>query len=314
MGQGPAREGVGGEPGVHQRQGAFEALVAEIREKGLDLGCGQHPLVDDRPRREGGEVDAAVLVLNPLAQDEGPALEVQSGGSRVALATKIWWKDGMALRAMLPTGEGSIGHLPPAQHGQLLVGGQPLDRRARARAASSAHRRAGRRYPWRRRRPPAAPASHLPVEAVRDLEQDAGAVAGVDLGAGRAPVLEVAQAGQAHAHDVVAAPAVHVHDERHPARVVLELGAVQVQGASFRGSWLTGPRMKGRRWPLPPLQDRRRARVPQAVLPGALRSAKFRQICGPVPGGRSGSRRDESARPGEGGCERETGWPARRWR
>ncbi len=115
-------------------------------------------------------------------------------------------------------------------------------------------------------------ARYLPVEAIRDLQQDPGAVAGVDLGAGRAAMLEVAQAGQAHADDVVAAPAVHVHDEGHPARVVLELGAVQAYGrvnpcASFRGSWLTGPRAKGQRWPSSPLQDRRPGVGSAADLP-----------------------------------------------
>ncbi len=77
--QWPAREGVGGESGVDQRQGAVEALVAQIREKGLDLGRRQHPLVDDGAGREGRQVDGAVLVFNPLAQDEGPPLEFQPG-------------------------------------------------------------------------------------------------------------------------------------------------------------------------------------------------------------------------------------------
>ena len=41
-------------------------------------------------------------------------------------------------------------------------------------------------------------------ERVRDLSQDAGAVAGVGLGAGGAAVLEVAQGGQGLVDDVVA--------------------------------------------------------------------------------------------------------------
>ena len=36
-------------------------------------------------------------------------------------------------------------------------------------------------------------AGHLPQEPVRDLEQDAGPVAGVGLGARRPPVLQVAE-------------------------------------------------------------------------------------------------------------------------
>ena len=68
---------------------------------------------------------------------------------------------------------------------------------------------------------------HLAVEAVGNLDQDPGAVAGVDLRAGGAPVLEMAETVQAHPDDVLAATTEHVHDERHPTGVVLELGAVQ---------------------------------------------------------------------------------------
>ena len=58
VGEGPAREGVGGKAGVHQGQGRVRPLILKIREKGLDLRCGEHPLVDDGSRREGGEVGA----------------------------------------------------------------------------------------------------------------------------------------------------------------------------------------------------------------------------------------------------------------
>ena len=47
-------------------------------------------------------------------------------------------------------------------------------------------------------------------------------------------MLQVAQAVEAHADDLVAAPAVHVHDERHAAGVVLELGAVEPDGVGDR--------------------------------------------------------------------------------
>ncbi len=71
-------------------------------------------------------------------------------------------------------------------------------------------------------------AGYLAVEAVGDLDEDPGAVAGVDLGPGRASMLEMAETVKSHADDPVTAATVHVHDERHPARVVLEFGAVQV--------------------------------------------------------------------------------------
>ena len=48
----PAREGVGGEARVDQRQPRGDPRVAQIREVARELGRGQHPLVDDRPARE----------------------------------------------------------------------------------------------------------------------------------------------------------------------------------------------------------------------------------------------------------------------
>ena len=73
-------------------------------------------------------------------------------------------------------------------------------------------------------------ADHLAEEPVGDLDQDAGAVAGVDLAARRAPVLEVAQRADALAHDVVAAQALHVDDEVDAAGVVFERGVVEALG------------------------------------------------------------------------------------
>ena len=76
--QRPGGEGVRGEPGVDQHQCGLEAPVGEVGEELGQLDVGEHPLVDDRPGREGGEVDArrrrrgafitrSDLVLHPLA-------------------------------------------------------------------------------------------------------------------------------------------------------------------------------------------------------------------------------------------------------
>ena len=55
-----------------------------------------------------------------------------------------------------------------------------------------------------------------PQEGVGDLHQDAGAVAGVDLGAGGAAVVEVAQGGERLDHDVVAGSPVSVATKATP--------------------------------------------------------------------------------------------------
>ena len=62
------------------------------------------------------------------------------------------------------------------------------------------------------------------------LHQDAGAVAGVGLGAGGATVLEVAQRGQRLGDDVVGRLAGQGGDERDTAGIVLVLSVVQPLG------------------------------------------------------------------------------------
>ncbi len=97
-------------------------------------------------------------------------------------------------------------------------------------------------------------------ERVRDLDQDAGAVARVGLGARGTAVLEVAQRGERLRHDVVAGDAGQGRDERHATRIVLVAGVVEAlwrrerragrapSSVSRRGS-SGGPwRCRGRHW------------------------------------------------------------------
>jgi hypothetical protein len=88
---------------------------------------------------------------------------------------------------------------------------------------------------------------HLTEEGVGDLDQDAGAVAGVDLGARRAPVLHVAQALQAEADHPVAAPTVHVHHEGHAAGVVLQPRLVEPRIVTLGGEIGARPVIVGAR-------------------------------------------------------------------
>ena len=74
----------------------------------------------------------------------------------------------------------------------------------------------------------------LAEEAVGDLDEDAGAVAGVDLGARGAPVVEVAERVERVVDDLAALLALDVGDERHAARVVLEARVVEPEGLGCR--------------------------------------------------------------------------------
>ena len=64
------------------------------------------------------------------------------------------------------------------------------------------------------------------VELVRNLQQDAGAVAGARIAAGGAAMREVDEDLERLLDDVVRSGAIERGDEAEPARVVLEAGVV----------------------------------------------------------------------------------------
>ncbi len=70
----------------------------------------------------------------------------------------------------------------------------------------------------------------LAEEAVRHLEEDAGAVARVHLAAAGAAMLEVLEHRQRLVHDLVGGAPLHVDDEADAAGVVLVLRIVQAGG------------------------------------------------------------------------------------
>ena len=85
---------------------------------------------------------------------------------------------------------------------------------------------------------------HLLEEGMRHLQQDAGAVAGVDLAAAGAAMIEVLEDLDALLDDGVRFAALDVHDEADAAGVMLELrvieallrGRAQVESRSFSQS------------------------------------------------------------------------------
>jgi len=82
LGQRPGREGVGGEPAVHQGDRGGEPLVGQVREEAGQLGGGEHPLVD---QGAGGQRREVQLVpglggppLGDLAQGVRPPVQLES--------------------------------------------------------------------------------------------------------------------------------------------------------------------------------------------------------------------------------------------
>jgi hypothetical protein len=167
-------------------------------------------------------------VLDALAQDESPSFEVDAVAARGAvdapheqLAEARLHRSGRVAQHRVVGG-----HLPPAQDLQALGVdhlGDGVGHPARGVAVPRQEGDAGGVAARGRQ----VEVDDLAEEAVGRLEQDARPVAGVGLGAGGPPVVEVAQRPEAHAHDVVAAPALHVHHEGDAAGVVLEGGVVE---------------------------------------------------------------------------------------
>ncbi len=229
VGQGPRRERVGREARVHQGHRRVHPLVLEVREELRELVGDEHALVDEGARREARDVAAAVDepadgVLDPLAQHEGATFQVDA---RRAVALDEDLPERRHRRERLGAERGAVGRdVAPPQHAQALLGDDRVDRRH----VGLGDRRVGGEEHQPRRVPPLgrkAEVDHAPEEAARGLDEDAGAVAGVLLGAARPPVVEVAEGLDAGAHDVVAAVALHVHDERDAAGVVLEARVVE---------------------------------------------------------------------------------------
>ncbi len=72
-------------------------------------------------------------------------------------------------------------------------------------------------------------------ELVRDLHQDAGAVAGARIGADRAAMLEVEQDGQRILDDLVRLAALDVGDEADAAGILVERGIVEAVASGSAG-------------------------------------------------------------------------------
>ncbi len=232
----PGRERVGGETGVDDRQRAGQPLVVQFGEDQLELLGGQHPLVDQGPAGQRGEIDAD-LVLHPAAQAVRQPLERDAhhrrrpGGHEQLLEPRHGGPGHVAERARVGR------HRPPAQDGQALLLGQQLDLGpglGRVLVVDREEDVSDRVTA----RPGQVEAGLGPQESVRDLDQDAGAVTGAGIGAGRAAVIEVAQRLQALLDDGVAGLAGQGRDERDATGVVLEPGVVETLG---------GPSQPGRR-------------------------------------------------------------------
>ena len=219
---------------MHDAQRTGQPLILQVQIERLELRRGQHALVDHGLAGKAWEVDGFTagavlaralgteLVLGTLADHVGAALQLHAVGAGDEHLAEGWHRVAGQRAQRRVVG----GYLAPAQYLQALGFGDLLDRSA-----------GGGRFFRRLRQERDAggvtarlrqvEVDDVAQERIGNLDQDAGTVTAVRLGALGAAVLEVHQRGDCLIHDVAAAAAVHVDDHGHPARVMLECGVVE---------------------------------------------------------------------------------------
>ncbi|MDF3022347.1 MAG: hypothetical protein K0Q92_3650 [Steroidobacteraceae bacterium] len=234
----PAREGVGAETRVHQRDGRFHQRVLQVEEIRVQLVGGQHALVDQGLVRQRHHVP----VLG-AADGRHADLVVRALADHVELALELGLVDRLRSAAdehLAREGLGGLGGL--AQHGVVHGHGA----RAQVHLAFGLHHAREHFFDLATLRGVARHEDvaggvharfgqvdariflgHLLQEGVRHLDQHAGAVPGVHLGAAGAAVIQILQDLDALFDDGVRFAALDVHDEADATGVMLELGVIE---------------------------------------------------------------------------------------
>jgi len=210
---------------VHERERGVEPVIREVGEEWLELWSREHALVDDRAWRQRSEVDLD-LAFDALARAEGEALELDATDRRIDRRDEEL-PEARHHRARARAGE--VGHgreFTPPEQLKLLLGDDALDCRYGGAGGEVVGGQEGDADGI------AADGRQLEVddrteEVVRDLGQQAGAVAGVDLPAGSAAVLEIAKRRQCVDDHFVAAAATQIGDEGNATGVMLVRGVVK---------------------------------------------------------------------------------------
>ncbi len=241
---------------MHQGERRLHVGILQVHEHRRDLAGREHALVGQRARRQAHDVEGAPVrgrervdgVFDALADDEQLALEVEAVGRRASgpgrhrgrrperaggggrgPADEDLPEQGRDRHRTGAERRGVGGDIAPPE--ELLpfladdARDQVLDAATHLRLAREKDQAGA--VGARRRQCEAQPLRLAPEEAVRHLQQDAGAVAGVRLAAARAAVLEVDEHLQGMLDDGVRGHPLQMRDEADATRVVLEAWIVE---------------------------------------------------------------------------------------
>ena len=233
----PAREGVGAESRVHQRQRRLHGGMHQVREVLRQLLGEQHALVDERAARQARDVPLlravhrrrSNLVVRALADHVELALEGRLIGKRRIAPDERLAHEGFAGERGVAQGGTVGGDRAPAQEGLAFRLHDLLETLfeppAFHRVARHEHHAAGvftglrQDEPgWRQR---------FLEKGMWHLDQHARAVAGVGLVAAGAAVIQVSQNLQRLLEDGVRLAPLDVGDEAEATGLVLEPGVIE---------------------------------------------------------------------------------------
>ncbi len=211
--------------------------MAQIREILRQLLGQQHALVDQRPVRQAGQIPVfgaidgrgANLAVGAFARHVQAAFEIHAIDQRGRTADEYLAHEGLAGARGFAQARIVDRHRAPAQHreprGLHDVFEGLFQLAALGRIARQKHQSAPVLAGLRQR--DARLLGRVPEKCVRHLHQHAGAVAGVDLAAARAAMIQILQDLNRLLQDAVGFAALDVYDEADAAGVLLELWVVQ---------------------------------------------------------------------------------------
>ena len=233
----PTGRGVGGVARVDERHGRFDGGVVEIGEEAAHLRGDQHALVHDGARTHGAHIEDLVaqgelgvsLLLDGAAAHVQAALEGVAGGRAVGTAQKSLQDGGHAGAGRLAQVVRVDGHLTPKEQRHASLGAAFLKYASGILYALVVLREEqhGHAIVALCRQNLAALLSLFTEKVMRNLEQDASAVAGILLESRTAAVLQVDQNGQRVVQNLVMALAVDIGKRADATCIVVEFGAIK---------------------------------------------------------------------------------------
>ena len=237
----PRGEGVGGEALVHQCHRRGEPRVGQVLVVLGHLVGQEHALVDQRAARQRHRVVADVAVLvgivervgDDLADQVEPALELLAVSHALGAADEDLPVHRLHGLHHLRQAGVVHRHRAPAQELQALLAddAHPHALAMGAQALVLRHERVADGVVAGLGQLDLELGALLGQEVVRDLDQDAGAVARDRVGAHRAPVLDVAQDGDRVLDERVGLAALEIGDEADATGIVLPLRIEEPLGA-----------------------------------------------------------------------------------